>query len=161
MQATGFQHGGGVTMVVDYSGPDTNGRKIRCPSVEAVTPPEIKPSQWTMRMYKANFVLSVMPDLSMLDLVGQAKVRMVDIRTLQQIRALVPVRASCILCMCICSLVHLSLQPLFGNCQKRLPLKCLPERNAFCMGLLVSYRRSFWIVLSDTAHESCTSGRKY
>jgi len=32
-------------MVIDYAGPDTNGRKIRCPSVQAVTPPEIKPSE--------------------------------------------------------------------------------------------------------------------
>jgi hypothetical protein len=99
IQATGFQHGGGVTMVVDYSGPDTNGRKIRCPSVEAVTPPEIKPSEWTVRVYKANFNLYVMPDFSMLDMVGESKVRMVDIRTLQQFRGLVPVRACVPMCM--------------------------------------------------------------
>jgi hypothetical protein len=36
-----------------------------------------------------------MPDLSLLDFVGQAKVRMVNIRSLQQVRGLVPVRATC------------------------------------------------------------------
>jgi hypothetical protein len=58
-QATGFQRGGGVTMVVDYSGPDTGGRKIRCPSVEAVEPQPIKASEWTMQMFASNYELYV------------------------------------------------------------------------------------------------------
>jgi hypothetical protein len=59
MQATGFQHGGGVTMVVDYSGPDTGGRKMRCPSVEAVTPQAIKASEWTLQVFGASYNLYV------------------------------------------------------------------------------------------------------
>ncbi len=58
-QATGFQHGGGVTMVVDYFGPDTGGRKMRVPSEEAVAPKAFKPSEWLMRIYKSSFNLYV------------------------------------------------------------------------------------------------------
>ncbi len=47
--------------------------------------------QWTVRVYASDFNLFTMPDLSMLTMVGQNKVRMVDIRNLQQFRALVPV----------------------------------------------------------------------
>jgi hypothetical protein len=49
-------------MVVDYSGPDTGGRKIRCPSVEAVSPPEFKPSKWGLEVYRIK-PTSVVPDL--------------------------------------------------------------------------------------------------
>ena len=49
-------------MVVDYSGPDTGGRKIRCPSVEAVTPPQFKPSTWGLEVYRIK-PTSVVPDI--------------------------------------------------------------------------------------------------
>jgi hypothetical protein len=63
-QATGFQHGGGITMVVDYSGPDTNGRRLRCPSVEAVIPAALPVSEWTVQVFKADFGLTVSHALS-------------------------------------------------------------------------------------------------
>jgi hypothetical protein len=49
-------------MVVDYSGPDTGGRKIRCPSVEALAPPEIKPSKWGLEVYRIK-PTNVVPDI--------------------------------------------------------------------------------------------------
>jgi hypothetical protein len=51
-------------MVVDYSGPDTNGRRVRCPSVEAVTPAPLPVSEWTVQVFKSSFNLYVSRTLS-------------------------------------------------------------------------------------------------
>jgi len=91
VEATGFQHGGGVTMIAKYSGPDTGGHKVFIPSDDDTKAPKPVPqSAWGMKIYRIQSTNHVPNILKNGRLVGSAVVPIVDFHGLGSIRRYVP-----------------------------------------------------------------------
>ena len=61
VEATGFQHGGGVTMIAKYSGPDTGGHKVFIPSDDDTKAPKPVPQVRSMHSYASTAAVHARP----------------------------------------------------------------------------------------------------
>jgi hypothetical protein len=96
VRVEGFKHHGNAYQRVSYSGPDTIGRAVGIPSylnkkdIEKL-PPIPPPSQWMMRVYSTTVPdFHVVPDVSQMTYVGEAKIGYVYFLNYPAIKALVP-----------------------------------------------------------------------
>ena len=96
VRVEGFQHHGGAYQRAMWRGPDTLNRLVAIPSymddsdIKAL--PQIPPpSQWLLRVYKTNVhPFEMVPDVSHMTFVGEAKTQYVYFRNLNELRAKVP-----------------------------------------------------------------------
>lgn len=96
VRVEGFQHHGGAYQRAMWRGPDTLNRLVAIPSymdskdIKAL-PSIPPPSQWLLRVYKTNYSpFEMVPDVSHMTFVGEAKTEYVYFRSLADIRRKVP-----------------------------------------------------------------------
>jgi hypothetical protein len=92
VRVEGFQHHGGAYQRAMYRGPDTINRLVAIPSYMSKKdiddlPPIPPPSQWMLRVYKTNYhPFEMVPDVSQMTYVGEAKVEYIYFRSLGDLR---------------------------------------------------------------------------